>query len=211
MKHAFRYAMLAMATLSGMTFLSSCLRLLVTHNSYHRASSSAVGPFDTLFAGVASIGFGRLYQLLGRARSDAVTATQTEIELAHVYFIFAWFCFIFMVHKMNLPQRSVSIWVMTAFILATALVIWSGFVLRKTLFKKSADALPGNVVEALRRWKGAHSIGFSNAMSIAIFGAVLRFIGSSWYVAGIFFGLSLCLLLLWAPRQMASNPAELAN
>ena len=100
---------------------------------------------------------------------------------------------------------------MTAFILATALVIWSGFVVLKTLFKKSADALSGNVVEALRRWKGAHSIGFSNAMSIEIFAAVLRFIGSSWYVPGIFFGLSLCLLLLWAPRQMASNPAQIAN
>jgi hypothetical protein len=208
MKQVLRYAMLAMATLSGIAFLSGSSRLLATYRGYHRSAPSAVDPFDTLFAGVACIGFGRLYQLLGRARSDAVAATQTEIELAHVGFIFAWFSFIFMVHKMNLPQRSVSIWVITAFILATAIMIWCGFVVRKMLFKKSADALPGNVVEALRRWKGAHSIGFSNAISIAIFGAVLRFIGSSWYVAGIFFGLSLCLLLLWAPRQMASNTAQ---
>jgi hypothetical protein len=109
-----------------------------------------------------------------------------------------------MVHKMNLRQRTVSSGLLVAFVFATAAAIWSGFVLRKTLFKKSADALPNNVGEALKRWKGAHFIGFNNAMSIALFGAVLKFIGSSWYVAGIFFGLSLGFLLLWRPRQLAA-------
>jgi hypothetical protein len=42
-------------------------------------------------------------------------------------------------------------------------------------------------------------------MSIAVFGAVLKFIGSSWYVAGIFFGLSMVFLLLWGPRRMAAQ------
>jgi hypothetical protein len=90
-------------------------------------------------------------------------------------------------------------------VFATAAAIWSGFVLRKTLFKKSADALPNNVAEALNRWKGAHLIGFNNALSIAVFGAVLKFMGSTWYVAGIFFGLSLVFLLSWGPRQMAAQ------
>jgi len=80
--------------------------------------------------------------------------------------------------------------------------------MRKTLFKKSADALAGSGGEALRHWRGAHIIGFTHAMSIAIFGAVLRFIGCSWHIAGIFFGLSLCFLLLWRPRQMAATSAH---
>ena len=87
-------------------------------------------------------------------------------------------------------------------------MVWSGFVMRKIFFKKSVDALPNNVSEALRFWKQAHIMGFAYAMSIALFGALLKFIGGSWYVAGTFFGLSMVLLLLWRPRQMAANSAE---
>ena len=139
---------------------------------------------------------------------DAISRTQREVKLVHRGFILAWFCLVFMIYKMHLPQRSVSPSVLVAFVLAAAIAIWAGFVLRKVLFKKSADALPDHMGEALRRWRGAHFVGFSNAMSVAILGAVLRFIGSGWSVAGIFFGLGLGLLLLWGPRQMASNSAQ---
>ena len=113
-----------------------------------------------------------------------------------------------MVHKLNLPERSVSAGLLFAFVLATALVIWSGFFMRKMFFKKSADALPDSVGEALRYWKQAHTMGFAYAVSIALFGALLKSICGSWCVAGIFFGLSIGFLLLWAPRQLAENGAQ---
>jgi hypothetical protein len=209
MKYAIRYAVLAMAMLSGTAFLSGVLRLLRTYDyTHHHFSSARVSPSEVLFAGITCAAFARIYQLMAVSKSDPISKTQTEVELFHVGFIVAWLCFLFMVHKMDLPQRSVSSWLLVAFVLATATVVWAGFVLRKALFKRSADALPDSVGEALRRWRGAHFIGFSNAMSIAIFGAILKFIGSNWYVAGIFFGLSLGLLLLWGPRQMATNSAQ---
>lgn len=211
MKYAVRFAALAMATLSGITFLSGILRLLVTYNTYHRVASSAVGPFDTLFTGVACLGFGRLYQLLGRSKSNAISGTQTEIELAHVGFIFAWFCFIFMVHKMNLPHRIVSSWVLVAFVFAAVCVVASGFVMRKKLLRLSTESFSGDLGKALRLWRGAHFISFSNAISITILGAALKFLGTSWLVPGILFGLSLGFLLLWRPRQMAGNSAQPAH
>jgi len=126
-------------------------------------------------------------------------------------YLLAWLCVLFMVHKMNLGQRTVPLGLLVVFVLATAAAVWSGFVLRQTLFKKSADALPNNLGEALKHSKAAHLIGFNNAMSIAVLGAVLKFMGSNWYVAGIFFGLSLVFLLLWAPRPMATNSGQPAR
>jgi hypothetical protein len=142
--------------------------------------------------------------LLSRSKGSSLDAisTQTEIKLAYRGFILAWFCFIFMVHEMNLPYRSISAWVLLAFAFAALCVMASGFVMRKKLFAQSAESLPGDLGKAIRHWRGAHFIGFSFAMNLTIFGAVLKFLGSSWYVAGIFFGLSLGLLLLWKPREL---------
>ena len=209
MKYAARYAALAMAMLSGTVFVSGVLRLLRTYDyAHHRFAPSRVSPLMTLFAGITCAAFARVYQLMEDSKSDPVSKTQTEIALFHVGFLSAWFCSIFMVHEMNLPNRSVSSRTLVAFALATAITIWAGFVVRRRLFKRSADALAVNVGEALTHWKGAHFVGFTNAMSVAILGAILKFIGSNWYVAGVFFGLSLGLLFLWGPRHMAANSAE---
>jgi len=211
MKYVFRYAALAMAMLCGTAFLSGFLHQLGTYDHTHQHfSSSLVGLSETLFVGGACLAFARIYQLMARGMSDPTSKAQTQIELRHMGFLLAWLCVLFMVHKMNLRQRTVSSGLLVVFVFATAAAIWSGFALWKTLFKKSADALPNNVGEALKHWKGAYIIGFNNAMSIAVFGAVLKFIGSSWYVAGIFFGLSLVFLILWRPRPMVTNSAQLA-
>jgi hypothetical protein len=191
-----------MAMLCGTAFLSGFLHLL---GIYDHSSSPRVSLSETLLIGGGCIAFAKIYQLMVSAKSDPISKTQTQIKVRHVGYLLAWLCVLFMVHKMNLRQRTVSPELLVAFVFATAAAIWSGFVMRKTFFKKSADALPNNVGEALNRWKGAHLIGFNNAMSIAVLGAVLKFIGSSWYVAGIFFGLSMVFLLLWGPRQMAAQ------
>ena len=200
-----------MATLSGITFLSSFLRLLLTYDTHHHVAPSAVGPFDTLFTGVACLGFGRLYQLLGRSKSNAISGTQTEIELAHVGFIFAWFCFIFMVHKMNLPLRDVSAGVFVAFCILAASAIFVGFVMRRRFFKLTTEALPHDPRKASQFWRSANFISFSCAINPTIFGVVLKILGSGWLVPGILFGLSLGFLLLWRPHQMAANSAQPAQ
>ena len=213
MKYIVQYAALSMAMLCGTAFLSGVLHLLGTygrtgqHSSFRRVSLS-----ETLLVGGGCLVFARIYQLMVRTKSDPISKTQTQIKVLHMGYLLAWLCVLFMVHKMNLRPRDVPTGLLVVFVLATAAAVWSGFVLRRTLFKKSADALPNNLGEALKHWKGAHFSGFSNAMSITVLGAVLKFIGSSWSVVGIFFGLSLVFLLLWGPRPMATNsvpPARL--
>jgi hypothetical protein len=44
----------------------------------------------------------------------------------------------------------------------------------KHLFRRSTESLPGDIGQALRFWKEAHVVGFTYAMSIVIFGLVLK-------------------------------------
>lgn len=208
MKYVPRYTALAMAVLSGITFLNGSLRHLVTYYTHHRVAPPTVRPLDTLLTGVACLGFGRVYQVLRRSKPDTISKTQTEIEIVHVGFLSAWFCLLFMVHSMNPPVRSVSVWVLAALVFASVYVVLVGFVTRKKIFRRSDEALPGDLPKALKFWKSAHVIGFCYAMNLALFGLVLKFLGSNWLVPGILFGVSLGFLLLWRPRQIARSGAQ---
>ena len=115
-----------------------------------------------------------------------------------------------MVRTMNPPHRSVSSLILVAFALAAVYAVVVGFVMRKKFLKQSTKALPDNPRKALTLWRAAHVISFSSAMSIAIFGVALKFLGSNWLVPGIFFGLSLGFLFLWRPSQLAISGAQSA-
>ncbi len=109
---------------------------------------------------------------------------------------------------MNPPDRSVSPWVLVASVVAAAYAVGTGFVMRKKFFRQSTAALPSDLHKALNLWRVAHILGFTCAMNLTIFGVILRFLGSSWLVPGIFFGLSLMFLVLWRPRQLAVSTAK---
>src|SRR5579864_4942652 len=115
MRYIVQYAALAMAMLCGTAFLSGFLRLPRTYHYANQGFAPAlVSVADTLFVGVTCLAFVRIYQLMARSNCDAISKTQTEIELTHIGFLGAWFCIIFMVHKMNFADRSVSSWVLVA-------------------------------------------------------------------------------------------------
>ena len=109
---------------------------------------------------------------------------------------------------MNPAHRSLSSLVLVAFVFAAVYAVVVGFVMRKKLFRQSTEALPGDLRKALALWSAAHLIGFGCAMSIAIFGVVLKLLGCSWLVPGIFFGLSFGFLLLWKPSQLDVSRAQ---
>lgn len=109
---------------------------------------------------------------------------------------------------MNLPHRSVSLWVLVAFVLATVYAITTGYLLRKRLFKQSVEALPSNVRKAVGLWRGAHFIGFSCAMSIAIFGVRVEVPQQSLVCSRDFLLPELGLSLLWRPRQLAVSDVQ---
>jgi hypothetical protein len=140
--------------------------------------------------------------------SPHASRTQTEIKFVYTGFIGAWFCFIFMIAKMNRPHRSISLWVLVACVFWTAYSIFGGFTMRRKFFRRSSESLSGEPRKALAFWKVAHFIGFCSAMSLTLLGVVLKFLGSGWIVAGIFLGLGLTFLLLWRPRQLAVSVGQ---
>jgi len=108
---------------------------------------------------------------------------QTELWIGYGGFIVAWFWFFLVIEMMKPARRNVSSLVFVAFAVAAVYAITAGFVMRKKLFAQSAKALPA----ALGRWRAANIIGFSCAINPTILGVVLKFLGASWSVPGIFF------------------------
>ena len=113
-----------------------------------------------------------------------------------------------MVHTLNPPDRSVSPWVLVASVVVTTYAVGTGFVMRKKFFRQSTEALPRDLHKALNLRRVAHIFGFTCAMNLTIFAVILRFLGSSLLVPGIFLGLSLMFLVLWGPRQLAASRAQ---
>jgi hypothetical protein len=211
MKYAIRYAALAMAMLSATGFLSGVLHLLRTYDyTHHHFASTSVNPSETLFVGVACAAFARIYQLMAESKSDPISKTQTEVELIYVGFIVSWFCFLFMVHKMNLPLRNVSAKVFVACCIFAASAIVVGSMMRSRFFKLTTEALPHDPRKARQFWRSANSISFCCAMNPPIFGVLLKILGSGWLVPGILFGSGLGFLLLWRPRQLGVNQVQAA-
>jgi hypothetical protein len=118
---------------------------------------------------------------------EARSRMQTELWISYGGFIVAWFCFFFVIQMMNPVRRNVSSLVFVALAAAAVYAITVGFVMRKKLFALSAKTLPANPQKALGQWRAANIIGFSCAMNPAILGVVLKFLGASWSVPGIFF------------------------
>lgn len=139
---------------------------------------------------------------------DATSRTQTEVKLAHRGFILAWFCLLFMVHKMNLPLRHVSAQVFVAlFVLGTSAIL-VGFAMRSKLFKIATEAQCHDLHKASESWRSANLVGFCCAINPTIYGVVLKMLGTGWLGPGILFGFGLSFLLLWSPRPLAVSGVQ---
>jgi len=134
---------------------------------------------------------------------DALAITQTALKFAYAGHIVAWFCFLFVVHTLNPPQRDVSALVLAVLAVVAVSAIVVGFLMRKKFFTQSTEALPNDPRRAQGLRTSATLIGLSCAMSVTVYGVVLKFLGSSWLVTGIFFAVSLSFLVLWRPREPA--------
>ena len=136
-------------------------------------------------------------------RLDATSRTQTVLKAAYAGHILAWFCFLFLVHTLNPPHREFSTLVLIVLFVAALAAIVVGFVIRKKTFAQSTEAFPRDPRQSLRLCRAANLIGFSCALSVAVYGVALKRLGSSWLVSGTLFAVSLGFLLLWKPRPLA--------
>jgi hypothetical protein len=140
---------------------------------------------------------------------DAPSRTQTEVTIAYIGNIVAWFSFLLMVHMMDPPHRGISTLVLVGSVIWAAYAIAAGFLMRKKFFAQSTKALHGDDPDnASKGWRSANIIGFCCAQNLTIVGVVLKFLGASWALSGMFFAIGLAFLLLWRPRRLAMKAAQ---
>ena len=209
-------------TIATTVFATTVSILFFYYLRLSRPQDPRTREFTSICMGVALL-FGVLYltaELYRISRHDKERDTvssdygkpiawaQTEIKLAYRGFILAWFCFLFVLYKMNFHRRDVSARVFMVLCIVAALAILVGFVMRRRGSKLTSEALPHDPRRAIELWRETNFVSFGCAISPAIYGALLKILGSGWLVPGILFGLSLGFLLLWRPRTLAVSSVQ---
>jgi hypothetical protein len=131
-------------------------------------------------------------------------STLLILRLVHLAFVLAWFQFLFLLHFLHPPEHPVPV----AYPIVLAAVAISSISvcerLRKQLVHEPAVTLetqPENQA-VWNRWRAGNILSFAFAESTMLFGVLLKFLGESWKVVGMFFAVGLVLLLVWTPRAV---------
>jgi len=123
-------------------------------------------------------------------------------RILHLVFVIVPFLYIVVLLQLHPSERPVTPILVYALAFECFATIGVGFFLRARNVTASAEKLctsPQDTV-ALRTWRSGQIISFTLAESVALFGFVLKFLGASWNVAGIFFVAGILLLLAWTPK-----------
>ena len=123
---------------------------------------------------------------------------RSKIWILYGAYVFMWCDFLYMLHFLRTSTRVLPPWILPAFAAVGMYFIVSGALMRKKYLAQTAVAAHGDASKALV----PHIIGFSSAIAIAILGFLLKFLGATWRVTAIFFGIGLVFLLLWRPRPL---------
>ena len=90
-----------------------------------------------------------------------------------------------------------------AFAVMAATTIGMAFYFRSARIQPAVEALRMKPTDApsLEQWRAGSIVCFVLAEAVAVYGFVLRFLGSSLALAAPFYAVSFLLLLLWTPRR----------
>ena len=128
--------------------------------------------------------------------------TISKVRLLHLTFITTIFLFVLAIEVSHFGEQPVSAQILVAIQYVTIIDILIGLMMRRKFMEAALEALKRTPEDAnaLLRWRNANIYSFVHAETVALFGVVLKFLGSSWRLAGPFFVIALLLLLWWTPR-----------
>jgi F0F1-type ATP synthase membrane subunit c/vacuolar-type H+-ATPase subunit K len=78
----------------------------------------------------------------------------------------------------------------------------AGIFIRTRMVQPAEDVLRNNPEDAaaVGRWRMGVILSLVFCESVVLFGLALRFVGASWNVCGVFYGVGIFFLLAWTPR-----------
>ena len=129
------------------------------------------------------------------------------VRILHLAFVVTWFLFVLVVVLVKPPVQAMQPLLPFIFALAALGSVSLGCVLRKARIDRPLEVLrnaPDNP-QALIEWRSGNLTLFVLAETVTLLGLVLKFLGATWTVAGVFFFMGLFLTLLWTPRMDFPN------
>lgn len=131
-----------------------------------------------------------------------------QVRILHSVFLITQALLILVIFQVHPEERGVAREILYIFPLVAAsnILILGGIRSRQmarafeVLRKAPEDAA------ALVLWRAGQILGFVSAESVSLFGLVLKFLGASWNIAGLFFAVGIFLLLLWRPQLDLPEP-----
>jgi hypothetical protein len=128
------------------------------------------------------------------------------VRVLQVAIIVSVLLFIFVLHVIHPAPQNVDSFLQLAIVCCAIASALSGFILQRMLL--NAPSRPSSTTQnstPRARWFTGHVIRFATAESVALFGFVLRMMGSTSNLVSVLFAGSLLLLILWQPGGV---PAE---
>jgi hypothetical protein len=134
--------------------------------------------------------------------------TFRTIRIVHFAFLWAWFLLLVALKFIGTTQASAPAYLPALLGLVSVTDITIGFFRRSRYLSDAAKAfqIDPESPAGLGNWRVANLLSFVFAQTISLFGFVLKFLGSSWNIAAIFFGAGLLLLIIWTPRKIQVMP-----
>jgi hypothetical protein len=128
------------------------------------------------------------------------------LQIVIVVSVLMFIRILYIVHPVSRIVNASVQWVIVLCAIASAS---SGFILQSMLLRSRSRSLPATQSSSPRgRWFLGHILRFATAESVALFGLVLRMIGSSSILVAVLFVISLLLLLLWQPGTIPTETAS---
>jgi hypothetical protein len=128
------------------------------------------------------------------------SASLRSMRIIYIVLLTAIVSYVFLAERILRPatKEPPAAFVQGISICAVAMVVIA-FAFRRKLLPSAVQGEAGDIT-ALGRWRTANLKSMILAVSVSLFGFVLRFMGSSRRVAWPFFIVSVVLMLLWWPR-----------
>ncbi len=128
------------------------------------------------------------------------------VRIMQCAFIVSVLLFIFVLHIVHPAPHSVNASLQWSIVLCAIASALMGFIVQGIWSRAPSQPLPAAQNATLRsRWLSGHILRFATAESMALFGFVLRMMGSSSVLVTVLFVSSLLLLLLWQPGAVPTQ------
>jgi hypothetical protein len=131
------------------------------------------------------------------------------VRFMQIVFIVSVLLFIYVLQILHPVAHSVSAPIQWALVLCAIASAEMGFIVQRILRRPQGPSLPATQNSTpLARWTSGHILRFATAESVALFGFVLRILGSYSVVVYLLFGSSLLLLLMWRPGNVPPSTGQ---